>query len=263
METNNPSKQKTNTIILAAAIGFAIGFITACCILMLAYRYTTKPKKNVKPRVTAVTRHYNGIDVSHHQKTINWDTVGHYYGDSLDFVYIKATEGKTHVDELFQFNIEKARKAGFHVGAYHYFSMKSGAHEQFANFRTQLDKTDFDLIPMVDVELNPRNNTEKKQLQDSLEVFLGLVKKQYGVDPIIYGTNKSINQCCTPRFNNYLYYVGRYGSNPPVITQGDYAIWQYSEKGKLKGIPKTVDLCKFHPDHSIDELLMPDSARKH
>jgi len=39
---------------------------------------------------------YQGIDVSHHQGNINWRTVAQ--NKKIQFVYIKATEGKTYLD---------------------------------------------------------------------------------------------------------------------------------------------------------------------
>ena len=45
-----------------------------------------------------------GIDVSHHNGKINWEKV-----TDVEFVYIKATEGATYVDPLFQQNIKGAR----------------------------------------------------------------------------------------------------------------------------------------------------------
>ena len=46
-----------------------------------------------------------GIDVSRHQKTIDWKKVA---ADNVQFVYIKATEGATYQDPMFRKNIEGA-----------------------------------------------------------------------------------------------------------------------------------------------------------
>ena len=45
-----------------------------------------------------------GIDVSHHNGEINWKQV-----PDVEFVYIKATEGATFVDPMYQQNIKGAR----------------------------------------------------------------------------------------------------------------------------------------------------------
>ena len=45
-----------------------------------------------------------GIDVSHHNGKIKWEEVS-----DVEFVYVKATEGATYVDPMYQQNIKGAR----------------------------------------------------------------------------------------------------------------------------------------------------------
>ena len=84
-----------------------------------------------------------GIDVSHHNGKINWDQV-----PDVDFVYIKATEGATYVDPVYQQNINGARARKFRVGAYHYFRTTSSVQKQFENYKKHVMKSDIDLIPI-------------------------------------------------------------------------------------------------------------------
>ena len=69
-----------------------------------------------------------GIDVSHHNGNINWEQV-----PDVEFVYIKATEGVTYVDPMYQQNIKGARAKKLRVGAYHYFRTTSSVQKQFEN----------------------------------------------------------------------------------------------------------------------------------
>ena len=198
---------------------------------------------------------FQGIDVSHHQGNIDWSAVKRSAPD-LAFVYVKCSEGKSYVDPMFKENAEKAHSQGFKVGAYHYFRMTSSAHDQFRNFRSQMDKVTTDLIPMVDVERS--DGKTRKELQDSLRVFLDLLANEYGSKPMIYGTNRSYNELCAPEFNDYPLYIGRYGNKEPVIKGlSHYTIWQYSENGSIEGIPKPVDLCKFHSECSGLDITLP------
>lgn len=194
-----------------------------------------------------------GIDVSHHQGDINWNKVAK---EPIGFVYIKATEGETYVDSKFKKNIVGAKKVGLPVGVYHYFRMTSGAHKQFKNFYNTVKKYKIDLIPMVDVETSDDKST--KVLQDSLDVFISLVKAKFGVSPMIYGTQRSYNTYCAPKYNNYHLYIGRYGKNEPqIIGKGTYTIWQYTEKAKVNGIPKLVDMCRFNKKYVLKDILLP------
>lgn len=186
-----------------------------------------------------------GIDVSHHQGNIDWELVKKAQ-PKLAFIYVKCTEGKSYVDPKFKDNANGAAAVGFRIGAYHYFRMTSGAHEQFQNFKAQMDAVHIELIPMVDVERD--DGKPRKELQDSLKVLLDLLEKAYGKRPMIYGTNRTYNKLCAPEFNYYPLYIGRYGKNKPVITgPSHYTIWQYSENARIPGIPKPVDICRFHP----------------
>lgn len=133
--------------------------------------------------------------------------------------------------------------------------MTSEAYEQFKHLSKIIEKEKQDLIPIIDVE-----TTDKfpfSEVRDSLKILLGLVERHYGVKPMIYGTNRSYNEICGIWFNRYKLYLGRYGKNPPIIIGREhYYIWQYSENGKIKGIPKPVDLCRFHPDYNIKGIMI-------
>ena len=54
-----------------------------------------------------------GIDVSHHQRDINWDAVK---GAGISFSYIKATEGADFKDKRFQANWAEADAAMKTIG---------------------------------------------------------------------------------------------------------------------------------------------------
>ena len=183
-----------------------------------------------------------GIDVSNHQGEILWEKVA--LNKNIQFVYIKATEGATYKDKRYDENVKGAKANGLLIGSYHYLRNTSPIREQFKNFRNVAKKENQDLIPMVDVE--------EKVDRDSILLFCNLLEGYYGRRPAIYGTNRSYNQYCAPDFNDYCLMIGRYGDKPPVIRgKGHYNIWQYSENGRIDGIPKPVDLDRFHPDFSL------------
>jgi lysozyme len=191
-----------------------------------------------------------GIDVSRHQKTIDWKKVS---ADNVQFVYVKVSEGATYRDPMYKKNIEGAQKEGILVGAYHYFRMTSTPEEQFENFKSALKDYELDLVPMIDVETS--DNKSVKDLQKNLDKFIALVKAEYGVPPMIYGTQRSYNTYCAPKYNKYHLYIGRYGSHSPEIKgKGTYTIWQYTENGKVNGITEDVDICKFNPKYGIKDI---------
>ena len=142
---------------------------------------------------------------------------------------------------------KEAKKQGFRIGGYHYFRMTSSPEAQFANYKKIMDKIGPDLIPMIDVETG--DNKPVSEVKKNLSEFIALIEKEYGVSPMIYGTMRSYNELCAPDFNDYILYIARYGDERPIVKgPSHYSIWQYTDKAKLKGIDKPVDLCRFHKD---------------
>ena len=207
-----------------------------------------------------LSQSYSGIDVSHHNGKINWKEVAK--DSNIKFVYIKATTGSTHTDDCYAYNIKNARENGLKVGSYHFFTSYSSAHKQFENFKSVAKKASQDLIPMVDVESSLEKWT-KKQIHDSLLVFMRLCKSHYGVYPMVYSGQNVYNKYLAPRFNKFHLMLGNYNGTKPVIHgAGHYTIWQYSETGKIKGIPEKVDLSCFHKDYAVKNISMPKKKKK-
>lgn len=198
-----------------------------------------------------------GIDVSHHQGHINWSEVAKDKKADISFVYIKATDGSSHVDTRYEHNAMKAKEEGFYVGLYHFFTMSSDPKKQFENFKKALSKVDYDLIPLIDVETYGRKTG--KELVANLKVFVKLVEKEYKVKPLIYPNMSIYKYWLKDSFSDYPFYLPVYRTIPPVEP---YVLWQYTEKGSVKGFKAGTDRCKFHPKRSIDDILMPAKLAK-
>lgn len=202
---------------------------------------------SVRPTVTTI----DGIDVSHHQKEINWKKVAE---KNLSFVYVKVSDGATYIDNRGDYNIRHAQAAGLKVGVYHFFQMSSTPEDQFKTFSRVIDRYDLDLIPMVDVEC--KVNGDIGAFHKALHSFLDMIEEKYDVVPMIYGTNRSYNELCGTDFDGkYPLYIGRYGQNRPVVKGVSvYTIWQFSEHGRVNGISTDVDLCRFRPGCSVKDI---------
>ncbi len=202
----------------------------------------------------AQSKIYNGIDVSSHQGDIDWEVVAQ--DKNIEYVYIKATEGSTYQDRKYLYNLKESRRYGLKVGSYHFLTSKSPIRNQFENFKKMASKETQDLIPMLDVE-GPFNEWTKAELQKNIQIFIDLCIEYYGKAPIIYGTMRSYNTYCAPKFNKYHLMIGCYGKNAPRINgPGHYSIWQYTDKAYIKGIKKYVDLSVFHKDYDINILVL-------
>lgn len=196
---------------------------------------------------------YDGIDVSKHQGKINWNKVAE--DKNIQFVYIKATEGRSMLDRRYRENIRGARKAGLKAGSYHFFTSWRSAREQFENFRKHVDRSEQDLIPMVDVEESGCRNASRRELQKSLGEFMELMKAEYGRYPLLYSQYRFYNEKLAPEFNKYFIFMARYSSAEPVLRgHGKHNIWQYSERGKVRGIKGHVDLDRFVNGTSFKDI---------
>lgn len=235
------SRQSTKKIFTYSVLLSMIAFLLVSC-------------KTKKQTVDYTLTGYDGIDVSRHNGRIDWKKVSK--NRNIKYVFIKATEGYGHVDKNYLHNARQAHKHHLKVGIYHYFTSRSSALQQFNWFKQNANQTWQDLVPVVDVE-EMQGWRDHKQLQDSLAVFVRLVKKHYGCLPIIYSNRHFYNANLSPRFNKHYLFIASYSSRAPILNGASYDIWQYSEKGRIRGIEGYVDLSRMSKKMTLKKMLLP------
>ncbi|GAA1417436.1 hypothetical protein GCM10009662_69450 [Catellatospora coxensis] len=191
-----------------------------------------------------------GIDVSHHQGTINWDKVA---DKGAKFVYAKVTEGVHYVDASFKDNHSGARKNGILFGAYHF------ARPDKTNGRTQadffLDRAQYrndgrSLPPMLDIEWpyklggklvapGPCWGKSKSELVRFIRDFTQRVRERTGSATMIY-TNPNWWNPCTGKnadFGDHYLFISSYTDKVRGLPAGwdRWTLWQYANHGKLPG----------------------------
>ncbi len=186
----------------------------------------------------------HGIDISHHQGSIQWDTLAERATINdypISFVVMKATEGATIVDENFHDYFRKAKLKGFIRGVYHFWSTKSGATQQAQFFMKNVRLEEGDLPPVLDVEHRAADQTPEA-FRDSVRRWLYLVERHYKVKPIIYTYYKFKTQYLSGQpFDDYPYWIAHYYVDK-VEYAGAWKFWQYTDAGRLPGIKGLVDL---------------------
>lgn len=208
-------------------------------------------EKTEEPRPE--TRHYDGIDISDHQKRIDWPEVAK--DKNIKYVYIKATEGATYVSNLYRYNLENAHKHGIKVGSYHFLRTGSRIRDQFANFTRVVKKNEQDLLPVIDVEV--RQGWSNQQLRDSVKLFADLVEEHYGCRPLIYTSSSFYDNILGRSFNIYPLFIARYSNSQPTLKSGnDWVMWQFSERGRIRGISTNVDLSCFNKGRSLSDIMI-------
>ncbi|WP_138494271.1 glycoside hydrolase family 25 protein [Paenibacillus pinistramenti] len=196
-----------------------------------------------------------GIDVSHHNGTIDWKAVA---SGGYSFVYIKASESTTYKDPMFTANVTGAKNAGLLVGAYHFLQAATAAQavDEAANFAAAIaaagGSASLDLPPVLDYEINP-SGLDQSGINKVASAFLTEIERTTSRKPIIYSGN-SFAQNFTASLGNYALWVARYNTEAPwnVEAWTAWTFWQYSETGSVPGISGAVDLDVF--SGSVTEL---------
>ena len=208
-----------------------------------------------------------GVDVSHHQGKIDFAKVA---ASGVRFVYLKATQGKSFVDDMFLKNVKAAQAAGLAVGAYHYFVPDGGAGGQFSNFWAAVMNCGGPagmLVPALDVEGDNQNTLPSgftgEQYVKSASAWLSYLWERTGRKGIVY---------TYPSFNN-TYLKGGLGEYPlwaaayPTLTltsgkltkwQGwtDWLFWQYAV-GSCPGVSGACDLdCLNGDEEALKRLIV-------
>jgi lysozyme len=207
-------------------------------------------KKQKKP-----SSWFQGIDVSHYQGRIDWKRVARS-GD-VRFVYIKATQGATIVDDRYKYNNTHARRHGILCGAYLYFSSSSSVQAQFDAFKRVAKKSQQDLRPVIDVEREAMRHWSQKEVRRNLKKIIQLMTDYYGKSPVIYSQYKYYNECLAPTFNRYYLFLAKYSKGCPRIRgKGKVNIWQFTERGMINGIPTRVDLNRCVNGMTVEKLKL-------
>ena len=217
-------------------------------ILVLAFRPTFNDSKltnshkslaeQYSQHIGEKTKQIHGIDVSHDQGNINWSEV---MTTDVGFVYLKATDGITYTDPRFHDYMSILRNKDLLYGAYHFFEAEDDPEKQAQNFIQQISAYPLRLSPMVDIEVTKHQKPE--DIKKRLKIFLDKVQSATGCSPVIYSYSSFWKLDIGPEFDQHIFWLADYAKKmdaPEMVN--NLTIWQYSEKGRVKGISGPVDL---------------------
>ena len=189
-----------------------------------------------------------GIDVSAHQKVIDWQKVADF---GVNFAIIRLgyrgyVYGELHADELFRENVRAAREAGIRVGAY-FFSQalnEQEAREEAEFALSVLEGVTLDLPLAYDWErMGDDSRTaqmDRRTLTDCTKAFC-TVTENAGVDTMIYfNSSQALNLLHLEELTDYPFWLAMYDVTMDFPYRFDY--WQYSNLGVIPGIETKVDL---------------------
>lgn len=226
-------------------------------------RYEHDKSKPVKQTVHAKTE--DGRDTI---KTIMTNTVGIDWSDlrithlgkwakkikgkvnyPVDFIFIKSTEGMDWKNRYYNADLDSCLAHNIPVSPYHFYSHKSTAKAQAANFIANGRINECTMRPMLDIE--PSESQLKAMggidaLLKGMVTFVDEVEKATGRLCVLY-VNQSFLRSHWHRFPERLkqcdIWIAKYHEKHPY---SKYLIWQFTDGGYVKGIVGDVDLNVFY-----------------
>ena len=254
-----PAKKKANKKKRKKQIHIGFG-IVSCIILILAFIIALPHIKDgsskEKGSPIPIGAYSYGIDISHYQTDIHWDSLmvmtdgrrntilSKTYAKELkpvSFVFIKATEGANMKDKHFKEHWEEAGKRNLKRGAYHFFrSSKSGKVQATHFIRTVGSLRHKDFPPVLDIETIHPGCSDELLNRRALE-WLEEVEKHYGRKPIVYSSASFISNHLSDEIKErYPIWVAHYNVGKPATDK--WMFWQFTDRAVVYGIEGYVDL---------------------
>ena len=188
---------------------------------------------------------YLGIDVSHHNGTVNWQAVK---DSGIDFAIIRCGYGDdltSQDDAQWERNVSECERLGIPYGVYlySYATSEEQARNEARHALRLLEGHSPSLPVFIDYE-EPRNLVGGTELLgDMAQIFCDAIQ-QAGYAAGVYGSlNWWNNYFTASEFSNESWYrwVAHWGSSSCGYN-GRYEMWQYTSDGSVSGISGRVDM---------------------
>lgn len=203
----------------------------------------------------------HGIDVSHHQGYIEWSK---FDEESVQFAFIKASEGVDHKDSLFRVNRILAAKYNIVIGAYHYFSFCRGGEEQARNYIETISVDSSDVLPIIDLEYGGNCSKQNRlpNLINEVRRYIDIVERHFKRKVIIYSTNEFYKNHLQGEFVANPIWIRDILSTPNLPDNRRWTFWQFTNRGRLDGVNSVVDLNVFNGSKSKFKTFCREHLRE-
>ena len=195
-----------------------------------------------------------GIDVSEHQKDIDWSLVA---GEDYDFIYLRVgrrgyTQGGIFEDENFEVNYSGAASTGAELGVY-FFSQAISVAEAIEEAQWVIDRIkgyDIDLPVVYDWEEQKEEDSRTLNLDgttvtDCAVAFCETIKNA-GYEPCVYLNRiPGYYTFDISRLKDYKIWYSLPCTPPDVTFPSFYYhidMWQFTSSAAVPGIPVETDV---------------------
>jgi GH25 family lysozyme M1 (1,4-beta-N-acetylmuramidase) len=193
------------------------------------------------------------IDVSNHQRSINWALVGQCGPPAA---IIKASEGTNYVDPYFVANWQGAKANGINRTAYHFGRPSSNSGHQEAHYFLSV-VSDIQVGDSLALDLEDDLVSPTAGLLAYTLDFLQTIEASLGFKPLLYSSNSYLSEhgCIgSQELAQYGLWIADWQTSQFPATPSPWsvvALWQYGS-GPVPGIQGAVDLSVFNG--SLDQL---------
>ena len=191
----------------------------------------------------------NGIDVSKHQGTaIDWAKVK---ASGVDFVIIRAGYGRyaSQEDPQFDANYKGAKAAGLDVGVYWYsYATTNAEAEAEAAVCLQVIKgKKLDYPVYIDIEEKKQLALGRSAVSNLAEAFCKKLETAGYFAGVYMSASPATTYLTAYVKTRFALWIADWAGD--LSFTGSVGMWQYSESGKVDGIPGPVDLNRCYIDY--------------
>jgi lysozyme len=216
-------------------------FLFFCLVVVLIKtqrRTTSRVRNHQDPWQMASDFDVRGLDLSHHNGKILYEEL-----DTLDFVFLKATEGTTHIDRDFETHYKGFKNKGIALGVYHFFRFDTDGKEQANHFLNRIKGHTFQVPLIVDVEHENNPKVRREKVIQRLNEFMQTIKKKTGQKPIIYTNGDGYSDFVEKEFDDHTLWLSSTNAWRPAMM--DCTFWQFNINADLMEITHRADLNVF------------------
>lgn len=198
-----------------------------------------------------------GIDVSEHQKSIDWNQVK---ASGVQFAMLRGGYGKNNIDKYFHANAKGAMAAGIPIGMYWFsYALDADMARNEAKYAVSLAKQYRITWPIAfDLEYDTVSYAAKNGVTITKDMATQMAKafceeiKASGYTPMNYTNPDYLNRYFDRSQLPYDTWLAQYSSQASI---SDMTIWQYSSSGNVPGVSGRCDVNHGYKDYTQKENI--------
>lgn len=204
-----------------------------------------------------------GIDVSEHQKSIDWNQVK---TSGVQFAMLRGGYGKNNIDKYFHANAKGAIAAGIPIGMYWFsYALNVDMARNEAKYAVSLAKQYKITWPIAfDLEYDTVSYAAKNGVTITKDMATQMAKafceeiKAAGYTPMNYTNPDYLNRYFDRDQLPYDTWLAQYASQASI---SDMTIWQYSSSGSVPGVSGNCDVNHGYKNYGESQnIVLPENA---